>query len=1015
MADTDEFINPKGLEYLIPQLNTTEYGQSHQHEADKGLDTKVYWANIKGDITQQTDLWQILTDMEEEIAQISPSGDVFVYKGQVPTYADLPNDAKVGDVWDVAEDGANYVWNGTNWDKLSDNIDLSEYAKLEDVYTKLELDELLDTRFEYVYTKSEMDLLLTDKASVAELNAVAGNLDIEAQARVQADGTLQTNINKVAEDLQRHIEEAEDDFVTREDFNQETQARTEKDTALENKFNNYMDIETTANYVTGEIDNLANTVSQLYVGKSEIYDNYLVDYYQKTETYSKDQVDELIQDIDAGQLRTDLEQEIQDRQAADKALDGRLDTLEAKDVVEYTDISNPENPNRKAIVFKNHDGVFGKDTDGNTRNIAMISKYNVADFGTPHLHTNLNTQQIVTVNDVQAVLTDKNLNNVLLAGDNVTIDEELVTEPTTGFVFKTYTVNAELSGTSTKIDELADALEAEVQDRQNGDEALQNDLTQLATDLETGLSAKANVSETYNKSEVDEMIADLDVETIFHFKGSLATVADLDNVENPKVGDVYNITETGANYAWDGTVWDKLSETIDLSPYDTIEAREAAMNALLAKIWTGSLANGHLYSKKTNAQGGYALIFNESDGGGSQVYDKTDDVISYIGTNLEEGEGAENGVNVQIYSKNKTTNEGVRINVNTQKAYYLKGANVPNPAEREIAVVDDITTAKAEIQEALDEKASQQEFEDLQSTVDDSLAHQDGNIQTLLLQMQELASKIEDLKSLDYEVVSFYDGGETQYNNPIKDFQLSGHITSPAVITSNSVTLKEATMTGTYMDLYADQDVTIKQSSFSGSVPKATSNAIMRLRANGYITVRDYNFEIEKAYNGIECNLTEAAAKSIIIDGVDFNGPLSNNGVNVFGMADGGVLTIANCHFKKVSNMIRISNRLNTTWTINLINCVCDEWETNSDYTGAILLQDYISKSAAEVETRNEFSKLTINIQNLTKPDGTKLTPTDNLSTICGSKDNNQILYVYDSFHGVRPYDTGIYPTIHII
>ena len=927
MADTDEFINPKGLEYLIPQLNTTEYGQSHQHEADKGLDTKVYWANIKGDITQQTDLWQILTDMEEEIAQISPSGDVFVYKGQVPTYADLPNDAKVGDVWDVAEDGANYVWNGTNWDKLSDNIDLSEYAKLEDVYTKLELDELLDTRFEYVYTKSEMDLLLTDKASVAELNAVAGNLDIEAQARVQADGTLQTNINKVAADLAEHIADADANAATKSELASETEARTN----------------------------------------------------------------------------------------ADEALDGRLDTLEAKDVVEYTDISNPENPNRKAIVFKNHDGVFGKDTDGNTRNIAMISKYNVADFGTPHLHTNLNTQQIVTVNDVQAVLTDKNLDNVLLAGDNVTIDEELVTEPTTGFVFKTYTVNAELSGTSTKIDELADALEAEVQDRQNSDEALQNDLAQLATDLETGLSAKANVSETYNKSEVDEMIADLDVETIFHFKGSLTTVADLDNVENPKVGDVYNITETGANYAWDGTVWDKLSETIDLSPYDTIEAREAAMNALLAKIWTGSLANGHLYSKKTNAQGGYALIFNESDGGGSQVYDKTDDVISYVGTNLEEGEGAENGVNVQIYSKNKTTNEGVRINVNTQKAYYLKGANVPNPAAREIAVVDDITTAKVEIQEALDEKASQQEFEDLQSTVDDSLAHQDGNIQTLLLQMEELASKIEDLKSLDYEVVSFYDGGETQYNNPIKDFQLSGHITSPAVITSNSVTLKEATMTGTYMDLYADQDVTIKQSSFSGSVPKATSNAIMRLRANGYITVRDYDFEIEKAYNGIECNLTEAAAKSIIIDGVDFNGPLSNNGVNVFGMADGGVLTVANCHFKKVSNILRISNRLNTTWTINLINCVCDEWETNSDYTGAILLQDYISKSAAEVETRNEFSKLTINIQNLTKPDGTKLTPTDNLSTICGSKDNNQILYVYDSFHGVRPYDASIYPTIHII
>ena len=726
---TNIIVDSDGLEYLVPQLLYSTTYKSSYTPIKPDINTKAKWGQIKGDITNQTDLWEILQNMEEEISHITPSGDVFRYKGQVDKVADLPSNAEVGDVYDVIESGANYVWNGTNWDKLSENIDLSEYAKIEDVYTKAEISTLLDAKadLDIIYTREDLDTILAGKASVDELNVVAGQLQIEAQARQQADS----------------------------------------------------------------------------------------------------------------------------------GLDGRLDTLEAKDTVEYTDISTPENPNRKAIVFKNHDGVFGKDTDGNTRNIAMISKYNVADFGTSHLHTNLNTQQIVTVNDNQAVLTDKNFDNILKAGDNVIIDEELVTDPTTGFQFKTFTVNAELSGTSTRIDELAEDVADEIQDRIEADAALQDQITAL-------------VEKT---------------EAIFHYKGSVATEADLPT-ENNQVGDVWNVTQTGSNYAWTGTVWDKLSETIDLSAYDTIADRQAAVNEL------------------------------------------------------------------------------------------------------------------------------QENIDTIQSTVDDAISHQDGNIQTLVLEMEELAKKIEDLKSLDYEAVSFYDGGETQYDNPIKDFQLSGHITSPAIITSNSVTLKEATQTGTYADFYADQDITLKTCTFAGSVPKATSNAILRLRANGYVTVRDYYMSIEKAYNAIECNLTEALSKSIIIDNVDFDGPLSNNAINVFGMATGGVVTIANCHFKKVSNLLRLSNRTNTVWTVNIINCVCDEWDVG-DYGGAILLQDYTSKSAAEVEARNEFHNLTINIQNLTKPDGTKLEPCD-LATICGTKDANQIIYLYDSFHGVRAYDPDIYPTINI-
>lgn len=44
--------------------------------------------------------------------------NMYNYQGSVATYADLPKDAKKGDVWDVKQDGMNYAWTGTEWDGL---------------------------------------------------------------------------------------------------------------------------------------------------------------------------------------------------------------------------------------------------------------------------------------------------------------------------------------------------------------------------------------------------------------------------------------------------------------------------------------------------------------------------------------------------------------------------------------------------------------------------------------------------------------------------------------------------------------------------------------------------------------------------------------------------------------------------------------------------------------------------------------------------------------------------------
>ena len=55
---------------------------------------------------------------------------------------------------------------------------------------------------------------------------------------------------------------------------------------------------------------------------------------------------------------------------------------------------------------------------------------------------------------------------------------------------------------------------------------------------------------------------------VMRYCGSVATYDDLPT-ENNKVGDVYNVLDTGNNYAWDGEGWDEISSIVDLSGYVT--------------------------------------------------------------------------------------------------------------------------------------------------------------------------------------------------------------------------------------------------------------------------------------------------------------------------------------------------------------------------------------------------------------------------------------------------------------
>ena len=94
------------------------------------------------------------------------------------------------------------------------------------------------------------------------------------------------------------------------------------------------------------------------------------------------------------------------------AVENKADKSELEPLATKEELANKvdwveSTPDRKHIVLKNHDSVLGTATDGTTYNLAMVSKWDVADFGSTQLHLNLNSKDgVATINDDKAIATE---------------------------------------------------------------------------------------------------------------------------------------------------------------------------------------------------------------------------------------------------------------------------------------------------------------------------------------------------------------------------------------------------------------------------------------------------------------------------------------------------------------------------------------------------------------------------------------------------------------------------------
>ena len=241
---------------------------------------------------------------------------------------------------------------------------------------------------------------------------------------------------------------------------------------------------------------------------------------------------------------------------------------------------------------------------------------------------------------------------------------------------------------------------------------------------------------------------------------------------------------------------------------------------------------------------------------------------------------------------------------------------------------------------------------------------------------------------------------------------LSGAVVNNKMtVQGGEIVVNLADVKDVHADFNAAGNVTLNDFAVEGNLPKSVSNAGVSINTDGDVLI-DGGSYAQEGYNGIEIGLGNTKLPgNVTIQNLEVTSNMSNNAILVFATKDDATITIKDCHFANVSNVLRLSNRTNATGvTVNIENVVVDQWDTNPDWAGFLILEDYVNR-ADTVATENVFGdgKITVNVKNLVYQ-GKKVMPKDgDLSTILGTRDaDSQVMYIWNNYEapdGFVPYD----------
>lgn len=339
---------------------------------------------------------------------------------------------------------------------LTEHQSLEDYAKKADVYTKEEVDAKIPedvdltgyAKEEYVDNKiseliagapDELDTLKEAadaiKANIDSISTITAGLDSKANTadvytKDEVDAKIEPLAVKTAVDELINQESSEREALATEVAKKVDWVESEggrKHIVLPNH-NNLLGTDTeggTYNLAMVSKWNVADFgTSKLHMNLNSVDGNVTINDDKQIATVDQ------IPDVSGFALASDVETALAGKanatdldakaNAADvytkSEVDGLIpDVSEKVDWVEST-------PGRKHVVLANHDSILGTDTTGGTYNVAMVSKWNVADFGSNKLHMNLNSLDgNVTINDDKTIATVDQIPEV----DNFATKEEL--------------------------------------------------------------------------------------------------------------------------------------------------------------------------------------------------------------------------------------------------------------------------------------------------------------------------------------------------------------------------------------------------------------------------------------------------------------------------------------------------------------------------------------------------------------------------------------------------------------
>lgn len=118
---------------------------------------------------------------------------------------------------------------------------------------------------------------------------------------------------------------------------------------------------------------------------------------------------------------------------------------------------------------------------------------------------------------------------------------------------------------------------------------------QTSSQVETAISTKGYVTDTQVTTKLNDYAKKSDIASVYKYKGTVSTYAELPSSDQ-QVGDTYNVetadaehnVKAGDNVSWNGTAWDVLAGTVDLSGYvedaDLVEITTEEIDDIISSL-----------------------------------------------------------------------------------------------------------------------------------------------------------------------------------------------------------------------------------------------------------------------------------------------------------------------------------------------------------------------------------------------------------------------------------------------